>query len=105
MKWFKRLISRIFPRKTEIKFCYRNRAAANAVFNALTDFFIGRRNRYKIVKSKIYDCAPSCSTEFEWCVYFKIIELDTGGNGNSIDSELTSEELEKIRKNALQGRT
>jgi len=83
-QFFKRLFRRMLSRKTELKFCYSHRSAANRMFNALTAFFTDHRDEYDVINSKIYDCSPMSSTEFMWCVHFKVLELCPSGNSRSM---------------------
>lgn len=38
------------------------------------------KNEYEVLKYKIYDCSPASSSEFIWCVMFKLLELDQNNN-------------------------
>jgi hypothetical protein len=80
MKMFKKFFSGLFRklvhRTLSLKFCYSERNRANRAFNDLSIFFMKNSDKYEVLKSRIYDCSPACSKYFEWCVHFKLLELD-----------------------------
>lgn len=80
VKRFKRLLRRLFCRTTTLKFYYNRRERANEVANDLTVHFMIHKNEYEVLKYKIYDCSPASSSEFIWCVMFKLLELDQNNN-------------------------
>ena len=100
-RWLHRFLKRFISRKVTMKLCYRDRESANRVFNALTGFFIEHRDDFEVVKAKIYDCSPSTSTSFEWCVYFKFAELNWMHDDNLHHFKFTMEDLDKIQRGAL----
>lgn len=82
IKWFKRLLRRLFCQTTTLKFYYIDRKRANEVANGLAVYFMTHKNEYEIINYKIYECSPALSSKFIWCVMFKLLELGQSNNTN-----------------------
>ena len=92
---------KFFSRPTELKFCYEKRSCANRAFNVLMEFFVKHRADYRVLKSKIYDCSPYDSVDFEWCVYFKFIDTDKQVSKTPDKNSDISGFIEKARQDGL----
>ena len=94
-------LKRFFSKSTVIKLHYSERRRANRAFNTLMSFFVKHRGEYRVLKSKIYDCSPCCSTTFEWCVYFKFADTDRPSTDQFGESSDVSDFIESARKEGM----